>query len=101
MKPIENVIKLLIKRNVLAKVDQPTEWISSMVAAKKPGTNKLRICIDSKDLNKSIKRPRYQQPTIYNILPKLSKVKVFSVLDAKDGFRQVKLDEESSLRTTF
>ena len=35
------------------------------------------------------------------MLPKLSKAKVFSTLDAKDGFYQVGLDEESSLKTTF
>ena len=31
---------------------------------------------------------------------KLSKAKVFSTLDAKDGFHQVVLDESSSLKTT-
>ena len=54
-----------------------------MVIVKKP--NKLRICLDPKDLNKAIKRSHYPIPTIDNILPQLSKAKVFSVLDAKDG----------------
>ena len=40
-------------------------------------------------------------PTVDEVLPKLSKAKVFTVLDAKDGFHQVKLDNESSLLTTF
>jgi len=40
-------------------------------------------------------------PTIDDILPQLSKAKVFSVLDAKDGFWQGKLDEPSSYSTTF
>ena len=35
------------------------------------------------------------------VLPKLAKAKVFTVLDVKDGFYQVKLDKESSLLTTF
>jgi hypothetical protein len=100
-KPVEKVIKELVKRGVLKPVEEPTEWISSMVAVKKTGTNKIRICLDPKDLNKAIKRPRYSQPTIEEILPQLAKAKVFSVLDAKDGFWQVKLDEESSLLTTF
>jgi len=54
-----------------------------MVIVKKP--NKLRICLDPKDLKKAIKRSHYPIPTIDNILPQLSKAKVFSVLDAKDG----------------
>ena len=40
-------------------------------------------------------------PTVEEVLPKLSKAKVFTVLDAKDEFHQVKLDNESSLLTTF
>ena len=45
--------------------------------------------------------PHYPQPTTEDILLQLSKAKVFSVLDAKDGFWQVKLDEESSYLTAF
>ena len=35
------------------------------------------------------------------LLPKLSRAKVFSTLDAKDGFYQVGLHENISLKTTF
>jgi len=40
-------------------------------------------------------------PTFEGILPTLAKAKLFTVLDAKDGFYQVKLDEASSRLTTF
>ena len=40
-------------------------------------------------------------PTVDEVLPKLAKAKVFTVLDAKDGFYQEELDKESSLLTTF
>ncbi|PIK55356.1 hypothetical protein BSL78_07726 [Apostichopus japonicus] len=40
-------------------------------------------------------------PTLEDILPDLSKAQVFSVFDAKHGFWHVKLDNESSLLTTF
>ena len=62
---------------------------------------KIRICLNPKDLNKAVLRPKYQMATLDEVLPKLSKAKVFSTLDAKDGFYQVGLDEESSLKTTF
>ena len=39
--------------------------------------------------------------TLDEILPALSNAKLFSVLDVKDGFHQVKLDEESSYLTTL
>ena len=74
----------LIKQKILGKVNEPTYWISSMVVVKKPQSYKLRICIDQRDLNQALQRPRYPQATIENILPQSSKSKVFSVLDAKD-----------------
>lgn len=63
--------------------------------------NKIRICLDPKDLNKALKRPKYQMPTLDELLPKLNNAKVFSTLDAKDGFYQIALNEASSKLTTF
>ena len=40
-------------------------------------------------------------PTVEDIAPKLTKAKVFSVVDVKDGFLQVVLNEPSSYLTTF
>ena len=87
------------KHGIIVRETEPTDWISSLVAVQKPG--KLRVCIDPRDLNRAIKRPKYQMPTVEEVLPKLAKAKVFTVLDAKDGVHQVKLDKESSLLTTF
>ena len=70
-----------------------------MVVVAKP--NKIRICLDPKDLNKAVLPPKYQMPTLEEILPKLNGAKVFTTLDAKDGFYQIGLDEESSKLTTF
>lgn len=96
---VNDKIDDLVNKGVLAKVTEPTEWISSMVVVRKP--NKIRICLDPKNLNTALRRSHYQIPTIEEILPRLGKAKVFSTLDAKDGFWQVKLDEESSYLTTF
>ena len=84
---------------IIAKVRQPTDWISSMVAVKKP--NKLRLCIDPANLNVAIKRNHYPTPTTDDVIPKLTEARVFSVADAKDGFLQVSLDEPFSYLTTF
>ena len=54
-----------------------------------------------KDLNQALKRPKYQMPTLEELLPKLNNAKVFTTLDAKDGFYQISLDEQSSKLTTF
>ena len=83
----------------MEKVNIPTEWISSMVVVSTP--SKMRISLDPQDLNKVVIRPKYQMLTLDELLPKLSKAKEFTTLDAKDGFYQVGLDKQSSLKTTF
>ena len=66
-----------------------------------PKPNKLRICLDPKDLNRALERARYPMPTVEDAMPQLANAKLFSKLDAKDGFWQVVLDKESSYCTTF
>ena len=92
--PLKHKLVELTKQGIITKVEESTPWISNMVAILKP--NKLRLCIDPRDLNKAIKRPKYQMSTLEEILPTLTKAKAFTVLDAKDGFHQVKLDDVSS-----
>ena len=93
-------LERLHKLGILAPVTEPTAWVSSMVVVKKPNGT-LRICIDPKDLNKVLKRSHYPLPTIEDILPDLSRAKVFSTFDVKNGFWHIELDEESSKLTTF
>ena len=85
--------------NLITPVKEPIEWISSMVAVCKLG--KLCLFIDPKDLNKAIKRSHYPLPTIEDVLPKLTRAKIFSVLDAKKNFWQLELNNTSSFLTTF
>ncbi|UYV78904.1 K02A2.6-like [Cordylochernes scorpioides] len=86
-------------RGIIERVQKSSSWISNLVLVKKQ--NKLRVCLDPRDLNKVIKRPHFQIPTIDEILPSLNNAKIFTVIDAKDGFWQVKLDSQSSDLTTF
>ena len=54
---VKEELDRLVNLQMITPVKEPTEWISSMICVKKP--NKLRICLDPKDLNKAIKRPNY------------------------------------------
>ena len=71
-----------------------------MVAVPKKN-GKLRICLDPKDLNRAILRENYQLPTVEDIATRLHGAKVFTVMDARNGFWHVNLHEESSYLTTF
>ena len=70
-----------------------------MVAAVKP--NKIRICIDPRDVNEAIRREHFPMATIEEVVASMPQAKVFSVLDATSGYWQVKLDEQSSKLCTF
>lgn len=90
----------LVDEKIVAPVDQPTPWVSSLVVTtKKSGA--LRICVDPRPLNKVLKRETYQMPVLDEILPELTQAKVFSTVDLRSGFWHCVLDEESSLLTTF
>ena len=85
---------------IIKQVSEPTDWVSSIVVVPKQN-EKIRICLDPRDLNKAIRRENYQLPTIEDIASRLAGARVFTILDVKKGFWHVPLDEESSYLTTF
>ena len=98
--PLKKELEALVVQGIITKVDEPTDWVNSLVCVtKRNGT--LRLCLDPKDLNRAIKRPHHRTPTLEDILPKLNGAKYFSIVDARSGYWNIKLDHESSLCTTF
>ncbi|GFU78306.1 reverse transcriptase domain-containing protein [Trichonephila clavipes] len=89
----------MVEAGIISKVGEPTGWVSNMVAIDSP--KKLRVCFDSRPLNETIQRSHYPIPTANALIKKLQGGKVFTILDAKNGFGQLPLDEESSYLTTF
>lgn len=65
--------------NVIDKIEEPTDWVSSLVIVEKPN-GQLRVCLDPRDLNKAIKRHHHPMPTVDEILAKLGGANVFSKL---------------------
>ena len=86
--------------NVIAQVDEPTEWVNSLVVIEKP-YGALWICLDPRDINKVLKREHFQLPTWEEISNCIVNAKYFTKLDANHGYWQIPLDTESSLKTTF
>ena len=65
---------------VVVRLTDPTDWVNSMVTVMKP--NKIRICIDPRDLNKAIKREHYPMKTIKEVIAEMPQAQAFSVLNA-------------------
>ena len=87
-------------KNTKLQEGEPTAWVNSLVYRRKPN-GKLRICLDPKDLNKAISKEHHMIPTLEESLPKLSGAKYFSIVEAKCGYWNVGLDQESSYLATF
>ena len=68
-----------------------------MVAARKKKGD-VRMCLDPRDLNKALRRPHYPMCTADDVASRIRNAKVFSTLDAKAGFLQIRLDKKSSMR---
>ena len=85
---------------IIVRVTKPTEWTSALLVVSKANGG-VRPCIDPTPLNRALMRDHYAMPTIDDILPNLTKAKIFSTMDAKCAFWHLELDEDSSFLTTF
>lgn len=85
---------------VISKVEEATEWCAPIVVAtKKSGA--IRLCGDFTELNRFIIRERLVLPSTEEIFAKISNAQCFSKLDARMGFWQIPLSEDSKHLTTF
>ena len=97
---LQDRLKELEILDIIQKVDRLTKWVNSLVIVEKRNGS-LRLCLDPRDLNRAIRREHYRIPTAEDIASRLNGKKLFSIVDEKDGFWQVNLDEESSYLCTF
>lgn len=66
---------------------------------KKDGTS--RMCVDYRELNKVTVKDRYPLPRIDVLLDKVGKARVFSKLDLRSGYHQIRVNPEDVPKTAF
>jgi len=64
---------------------------------KKDGT--LRMCVDYRALNKATVKNRYPLPRIDDLFDRLSRAKVFSRIDLRSGYYQIRIKEGDEEKT--
>ena len=97
---IKTELDRLTGMNIIVRETEPTDWVSSITFVEK-ANGSIRVCLDPKDLNKALTRPIHKTPTLEEVTHQFNNAKVFSKLDAKNGYWSIRLDEASSKLTTF
>ncbi|CAF1054378.1 unnamed protein product, partial [Brachionus calyciflorus] len=102
---LKQIIDQGISDRVLEVAKGPTSWmLAAMLMPKKNG--KHRLVVDARPANKAIKRTQHVLSTMDDLLNDINHSNdnnsmVFSKIDLKDGYHQIKLAEDSRYITTF
>ena len=97
---MELKLKELQEADIIEKVEGPIPWVSPVCVVPKPSGD-IRLCVDMRRANEAVLRERHPIPRVDEVLQNMNQSTVFSKLDLKWGFQQIKLAEESRGITTF
>lgn len=103
MGKLKKELEKLTEEKIISKMTVPTEWVNPIVVTNKKNSDDIRLCIDFRHLNKFCQREHFTSLTVQETvqLMEADKAKFFSKFDAKKGYHQCELDEESKNLTTF
>ncbi|KAL1139229.1 hypothetical protein AAG570_006215 [Ranatra chinensis] len=100
---IEKEIKLMLERGVIRKSVSP--FCSPLWVVPKPpagdGTPRYRVVVDFRELNKRTRTERYPLPRLEEMLDRMHGAKVFSIVDLKAGYHQIRMHPGHVEKTAF
>ena len=98
LKELKTQLQELVNRGFIRPSISP--WgVPMLFVKKKDGT--WRLCIDYRQLNKVTIRNKYPLPRVDDLIDQLQGVKVFSKINLRSGYYQLRIRESDIPKTTF
>ncbi|GJT30733.1 putative nucleotidyltransferase, ribonuclease H [Tanacetum coccineum] len=98
MKELSEQLKELSDKGFIRPSSSP--WGAPVLFVKKKDGS-FRMCIDYQELNKLTVKNRYPLPRIDDLFDQLQGSSVYSKIDLRSGYHQLRVREEDILRTAF
>jgi RNase H-like domain found in reverse transcriptase/Reverse transcriptase (RNA-dependent DNA polymerase)/Integrase zinc binding domain/Integrase core domain len=96
---LKKTLEELLKGGLIRKSSSP--WAAPVFFVAKDGGAALRMVVDYRWLNEKIKRNSTSLPRFDELMARLSKARVFSKLDLRSGYHQVRVRESDVELTAF
>ncbi|KAL2234291.1 UNVERIFIED_CONTAM: Retrovirus-related Pol polyprotein from transposon [Sesamum indicum] len=96
---IKEEVDKLLKAGYVSEV-RYTDWLSNVVVVPK-AAGKWRMCTDFTDLNKACPKDPFPLPRIDQLVDATAGYKLFSMMDAYQGYHQIRMAKEDRTKTSF
>ena len=70
-------------------------WLSNLLIVPKPGTDKLRLCFDLREVNKNVISEQWPLPNIKDCIESMAGARLFTCLDLRAAYHAIEIEESS------
>ena len=99
LEEVKKQVAALLAQGVIRESDSP--WAFPLVLVRRPGSDKIRTCVDFRLLNSMTEPYPYGMQDLHQTIDDLAGKKYYWSVDVSSYYHQIKLEEESCQYTAF